>query len=916
VTSLLDQGFSSTTTAIWAVSPAASKLPRYVMMRKVVPLPKTQIIAATAFATAAVSGDMEKLLGAYRLYVGGVSVGIGPGRGEAKTAAYTGGGDKNHTGYDSIDIGASLKALSTLEGGSLALGLQCYHPTGDSNAMAMLEVHIEYSDGSKTVIGTDASWHAFDATDAFGPSGKEGRYNAPQENIVASLMPTGWTEHDYKEESKEWSPVDPRSFPVPPYAKSTLALNLTNGIVPAVWEEVSPGIHFADFGTDMMGGIRLEVVAKTGTKFQVTLSEELVSNRTKELLYPMRTGNTYRSLWTARGGAVSVFEHHEYMLFRYAEVRVWDGYNSSATCSEHPENEELTLHCPSGPGATPRIESVLFASYGTPTGGCKADAGNDFKASLCDAKSSRSVVEKACIGKASCTINVSNAVFGGDPCHGRSKRLAADVHCSHKSYKGEQGGNKNKRYAAPAMKLSAWQVAYPYYEGDSSFTSSNDMLNRVWGLCQNSLRVTSLDTATDSNTRERLPYEADNYITTLSRLSLQREFAWNRHSWRHNAYNPTWPTEWRQTLTLFGELDYDTTGSLGLLHEFGDSMEMQSQAPCVSKQTSLVDFNNCSHQIGGLGSGAETNLRDIIDWPVGSQDGYVLTDINTVISAYMVGNLRALAKLHAADGSPDKAKALVAQANYTEEAVNRLCVNSSTGLYTDGWNPTTREPVPHSAWHATVFPTGFGLLQRDRWQQALSFLREKRMAGSVYAAFWFLRALYNMDDDHGNSALEMLTQCDTNSWCHMLKVGATAVMEAWSRAEKANLSWSHPWASAPASAVVTGFFGITPISPGYKTYSLKPQPGNVTHASIKVPTLSGYIEVTLAQIPGKSISLVLRAPASTSATVCLPRLGSPSTSLLIDGKTAAGYVQRDYICVPGVGSSASGFRTISRASDY
>lgn len=33
------------------------------------------------------------------------------------------------------------------------------------------------------------------------------------------------------------------------------------------------------------------------------------------------------------------------------------------------------------------------------------------------------------------------------------------------------------------------------------------MLTRVYNLCANTLRVTSLDTTTDSNTRERLPCE-------------------------------------------------------------------------------------------------------------------------------------------------------------------------------------------------------------------------------------------------------------------------------------------------------------------------------------------------------------------------------------------------------------------------
>ena len=49
----------------------------------------------------------------------------------------------------------------------------------------------------------------------------------------------------------------------------------------------------------------------------------------------------------------------------------------------------------------------------------------------------------------------------------------------------------------------------------------------------------------------------------------------------------------------------------------------------------------------------------------------------------------------------------------------------------------------------------------------------------------------------------------------MLRAGATATMEAWSTDEKPNLSWSHPWASAPASAVVWGLFGMRPAAPGW-----------------------------------------------------------------------------------------------------
>lgn len=52
-----------------------------------------------------------------------------------------------------------------------------------------------------------------------------------------------------------------------------------------------------------------------------------------------------------------------------------------------------------------------------------------------------------------------------------------------------------------------------------------------------------------------------------------------------------------------------------------------------------------------------------------------------------------------------------------------------------------------------------------------------------------------------------MTNCQENSWCNMLQHGATATMEAWTVEEKPNLSWSHPWATAPATAIVNGLMG-------------------------------------------------------------------------------------------------------------
>jgi hypothetical protein len=94
--------------------------------------------------------------------------------------------------------------------------------------------------------------------------------------------------------------------------------------------------------------------------------------------------------------------------------------SSADVCSTANEDGTASLACPSGKV----ISSIVFASYGSPTGTCGA-----FKASSCNAATSMSVVQSACLGKASCSVAASNGTFG-DPCSGVDKTIAVDVICS------------------------------------------------------------------------------------------------------------------------------------------------------------------------------------------------------------------------------------------------------------------------------------------------------------------------------------------------------------------------------------------------------------------------------------------------------------------------------------------------------
>lgn len=90
-------------------------------------------------------------------------------------------------------------------------------------------------------------------------------------------------------------------------------------------------------------------------------------------------------------------------------------------CATATEHNDATLTCPAGQ----TIAQIVFASYGNPGGSCGAFTTD----ASCDASTSTSVVQSACLGKNTCTITADNGSFP-DPCSGIQKSLAIEARCS------------------------------------------------------------------------------------------------------------------------------------------------------------------------------------------------------------------------------------------------------------------------------------------------------------------------------------------------------------------------------------------------------------------------------------------------------------------------------------------------------
>jgi len=433
--------------------------------------------------------------------------------------------------------------------------------------------------------------------------------------------------------------------------------------------------------------------------------------------------------------------------------------------------------------------------------------------------------------------------------------------------------------------LHAWVVGYPFSDTESTFTSSNLVLNDVWDFCKYTIKATTLDLYTDTNTRERGVYEADAYITALSHYSTTREFAIQRHTLEYLLENPTWPTEWRILTVFLAYADFMATGDITFLQQCYPKL----------KENTLQQFINTDYLLEKptLYDELPVRIEDIVDWPPVMRDDFEFTSINTVVNCYVCRALQLLAIIASKLGKSDDAVSLRTKHEKMKNAINTHLFDGE--LYIDG------KTSQHRSLHANMFALAFDITPKQYQHRVAEYLIKRGMVCSVYGAQFLLEALYNAGE--AQVSLDLLTAVDGNSWGDMLyNRGATTTTESWNTEQKSNMSWSHPWATAPANIIARKLMGVEPLEPGYAKIRIKPQVATtIQSASIQVPSLRGTISVAVEQ-SSESFQLQIHVPANIKAIVYVPKLGASHAWVTVDGLLHEGIIEDDFVCIDDVDS--------------
>jgi alpha-L-rhamnosidase len=256
-------------------------------------------------------------LGTYQLYLNGQRVGndvLAPGWTDYRKRIV----------YQVYDVTSQVRpggnAIGAILGGGWyadGLGwLQTRYNFGPPPVRLLVQLEVEYTDGTRESVVSDESWKAMQS-----PILASEIYNG--ENYDARLEQNGWDQPSFS--GARWGAVVAAAEPPAPLvAQDFQPIRVNETLKPKTVTNPKPGVYVFDLGQNMVGWARLRVAGKAGTKVHIRFGEVLKPNGelyTENLRTAEATDN-----YILRGKGTESYEpHFTFHGFRYVELTGYPG---------------------------------------------------------------------------------------------------------------------------------------------------------------------------------------------------------------------------------------------------------------------------------------------------------------------------------------------------------------------------------------------------------------------------------------------------------------------------------------------------------------------------------------------------------------------------------------------------------------
>lgn len=465
----------------------------------------------------------------------------------------------------------------------------------------------------------------------------------------------------------------------------------------------------------------------------------------------------------------------------------------------------------------------------------------------------------------------------------------------------------------PALADMEGRFVHGDYDFSAEFDCSNDLINRIHGICRQTLRIAGFGMLLDCLCREHWAFLDPASVSSALFARQYQPLFWEK--WmrdvadaqnpdgsvlcvvpRYMDANPGDPA-WAGNYPIAVWNSYVAYDDRRLLEEHYEPMSR------------FLD-----HLAGRAVNGAVAggSLGDhMVPGPEREKEEFLSTETPPapLWTGYYYRCASILARVAKLLGKPDDVEKFNAMAASARDALNREWLDRSAGRYATGSQT------------ANLVPLALGVVPEACREKVIDTIVDNivnKHGGHLHTGTCGTPAMIEALARAGQGPVmwQVMTQTTYPGWGFMIAEGATTVWESWGRYLYDRIgkrAESMPmWASASgfflgdlAGLGAPGYFGDDDCTPGYARLRIAPQPlGDLTWARGSIRTPRGRVACLWCRTPA-GLHMEVVVPANASAAVIVPSAGVACPVVSEGGRA----VWKDGAYVPGV-DGISGARAV------
>ena len=378
-----------------------------------------------------------------------------------------------------------------------------------------------------------------------------------------------------------------------------------------------------------------------------------------------------------------------------------------------------------------------------------------------------------------------------------------------------------------------------------TFTTSDDIINRIHSNCVWSMRGNLMSIPTDCCMRdERTPCQMDSQAyedAALCNFWMNRYYA----KWLGDIQGGRGNPDWNGDMVALPWRLYQCYGDTRILEENYENMRAFIEA--LHAKTPGHIYTE------GFGDWCAPND--------GSWDGYHrnVTEVNTTLYAAIT---RITSETAAILNRSDDASRYAGWADDITKAFNDKCLNTKTATYGNGTQTAAIMPLA-----LNLTPRGVQFIVFDRLISTIHNQNKDHLDTGIFATRYLMDVL--CDFGQPDLGLTLLKQPTYPSFGNQIAQGATTLWEQWSFKGGMN-SHNHAMFAGVDSSFYTRLAGITALKPGFTQINIRPViPKTMSFAKATRDTVKGRVTVEWEKKNGKT-EIDVTIPVNTTAKVYIP----------------------------------------------